>query len=311
MVYQIETRGPISTESKEAATASQLAIVTMTFYPKWYSGEITDDKNDPRKVDKIRGDLALRTVKSGVKLGYQVVVTESGSCQEFRQALGEIIGAKIVDQEEKGMAAGRRQGYVVASHLSNAKAIMWTEPEKAPLITDQLLHIAAQVIRGEADVVVPHRTQAGFDSLPPEQTRFARDKFNPKFRQILERYAGVKNVDDFDMEFGPKIFRNDPEILKYFLSKYVYTERHEFGIKVKPEGWGNSLTLPIADMIKDGKRVLSIDVPYIHPPEQTAIESGDPNFNNKRRDQYNDQMLTLIGFLLDKKAQKTPDFFYH
>ncbi len=51
---------------------SSIAVATSTLYKNWYDGPLqsTDD------TDKIRGDLALETIKKAKAKGFQVVVVD-------------------------------------------------------------------------------------------------------------------------------------------------------------------------------------------------------------------------------------------
>lgn len=46
-----------------------------------------------------------------------------------------------------------------------------------------------------------------------------------------------------------------------------------------------SIFIPVMDMISDGRRVVPVEIDYVHPAEQTKLETGDPYFDKKRLEQ--------------------------
>lgn len=82
-----------------------IAVVTTTFYPKWYSGEIGDHD----LVDKTRGDLAIKTLLKAQSKGFQYVVLDASN-QEFQEELGRF-GIRVLTERDKGMSASRRQAF--------------------------------------------------------------------------------------------------------------------------------------------------------------------------------------------------------
>ncbi len=69
--------------SPEYLNPRSIAVVTTTFYPTWYPGEVRG-KTTP---DKIRGDLALQTITEAKKRAHQLVVIDgTGASTAFREA---------------------------------------------------------------------------------------------------------------------------------------------------------------------------------------------------------------------------------
>lgn len=287
----------LPTQENERKRASQIAIATMTFYPKF------GQEGEDAKLDNMRGRHALDMVRASVAQGHPIIVAEGGSSEAFKKQLSEIQGVDVIDptkeDEDTRMGGSRRAGYKYASRKEGVKAIAWVEPEKEPLINASFVEAAELVVKGEADIVVPHRTDrrtTGFGSLPPAQRHYEEDYFIPMFRRIVQKFGNVRKVPDLDIPFGPKIFKNDPEILDYFLAKYAFKKKTKHDEVVDPEKWSNTLTLPIAAALMDGKNVVSVDVDYTHPQDMTEFETGNKEFDKKRPDQLRDQMRALVEF---------------
>jgi len=289
----------LPTLEDERKLAAQIGIATMTFYPRF------GEQGENARLDNLRGKIALQMIKKSVTQGHPIAVAEGGSSDAFKAALAEIKGADVInpkdENEDTFMSGSRRAGYKFISRKEGVKAIAWVEPEKEPLINSSFIDAGAAIIDGGADIVVPHRPShrkgKGFDSLPPTQRRFEQDRFNPMFRNILKRFGGVKKrIEDYDISFGPKIFRNDPEIIKYFLAKHEYKKKTPHDNVVNPEKWSNTLTLPVAAALLDGRKVVSVYVDYTHPKDMTELETGNKDFDVKRPHQLQDQMRALIEF---------------
>lgn len=58
-------------------------MATTTFYPSWEPGP--SDAN--ASADKVRGDLALKTIKAAADNGYQIAVVDGGSSPAFLEAV--------------------------------------------------------------------------------------------------------------------------------------------------------------------------------------------------------------------------------
>ena len=61
-----------------------VAIVLITRYPKWRGGE-----QNINNTDKVRGDLALKTIEESLKLGCSVILADYGSSKSFKKALSK------------------------------------------------------------------------------------------------------------------------------------------------------------------------------------------------------------------------------
>ena len=153
-------------------------------------------------------------------------------------------------------------------------------------------------LNNEADIVVPRRTDVSFKTYPDYQVR-SEQKANRLWNDILRaRGLLAKDSEDLDVWFGPKFFRNNPELVKLFLNKYEFikgkTKLHKI---VRPELWPNAIFLPVVAALHRGFRVKSVDVPYVHPSQQTAIEVDSPEFVRRRDVQRKNIIISTIHFI--------------
>lgn len=290
------------TSEERLQVAHSVAVVTGTFYKDWYPGEWIPGKNDTAKV---RGDLALQTMKAALDAGYQLVAVDGGSSDQFKAA-AEGLGIKLQVQTETTMSGSRREGFISASILDGVKAIAWLEPEKLSLITDEkcLFDASQLILNDQADVVVLERDQAGLASIPDYQAK-SEEEADKKWSSIL-RIAGILLPDQKDLKpfFGPKIFKNTPELLKIFTTKYELNVGEGFiHSYVKPDSYSDATFYPIAEALWQHLRVVPKEVPYLHPEMQTKIEADSEKGKTRRKDQKYDIVLGLVEFIKLKQGK--------
>lgn len=279
-----------------------IAIATTTFYKKWYPGEVLEHDI----VDKVRGDLALQLIREAIENGYQMSVVDGGSSPAFKST-AEAIGITVYPELERGMSASRRQAFAEASHLDGVKIICWTEPEKVSIIKDCMPVVVLPILRGETDIVIPSRDETAFKTYPDYQVK-EEQRANRQWNGILRARGFLPNDSpDLDVWFGPKFFRNDPEIIKLFSEKYDFRKRElKIDKIVDPELWPNATFLPIVAALYRGFRVKSVPVPYLHPKEQTEIEVDNPIFVRKRGVQRKNIIVSTMHLIrmLESNAGK-------
>lgn len=221
-----------------------------------------------KTVDEIRATLALRTIRKAVSCGYPIVVVDSGSPVELRNKF-VAEGATLFDEKIKGIGPSRRQAMTAASKLANNDGcIIWTEPEKHTLIPE-LYKTVEPVFRKEADLVIPQRISLA--SYPKEQ-EYAERIGNLTFYYLTGH--------ELDLWFGPRV--TNQRALQHFLEyKGDYGDR-----------W-DSIFIPILRAVAADLKVISIEVNYTHPAEQTNEESGDISFLVKRIEQLSNLVPAL------------------
>ena len=276
-----------------------VAISTITYFPKWYKGTLKSIKH----TDKIRGDLALESCKSAAKLDYQMIVVNGGSSKTFSKELSDIKGIIVVKRRGKKRSPGKRIGIKIASKLPGIKVIVISEAEKVSIIADCIPQIAEPIINGSADVVVPKREQNLFKSTYPEYMLESEIEGNKIYNEILASNNLLKpNLENLDMFFGPRAFRNDRKIIAVFMKRYHIFSSEYFD----SEEWSNTLYFPIVLALIKGLRVKSVTVPFSYPVMQKRNEeaSAEDVFIEKRRAQRMGLLIELLHFMNYIKKEK-------
>lgn len=290
---EIETLPSIEKERN-----SSLCIVTATYYPSWYEGELTTVSSD-----KIRGDLALELLMKAKEKGYQISLSD-GSNTEFRKALDDL-GIKYI--QEQGATAGdaRRDALAKTAQLSGVKVVCETEPEKVSIVTDCLDEAYAKVADREADIVVPKRDQESFSTYPAYQAREEQTS-NELYNRILRKHGLLKNAQDIDFWIGVRVFANRPEVVDLFERKYEYTKaERRIDQIIEPDTYSNPLFFPVVEALHRGLRVESVNVRYVHPKIQTDFEEGKPEFERKRDIQRRAITTELVHFIKHLESKES------
>ncbi|MFH1637021.1 MAG: hypothetical protein ABIB71_01185, partial [Candidatus Woesearchaeota archaeon] len=233
---------------KNHMLASKVAIATTT----WYRPDV--------ESDVLRSKLAKKTIRKAIGLGYDVVVVDGGSSEEFLKEL-EGYGAKVYAEELRGMGKGRRQVLKLA-YETGKEIIAWIEPEKDSVIPE-LFKAVLPIVEGSADLVIPKRRS--LETYPLLQ-QYAENMGNLFWKDLTGH--------DLDMWIGVRVFKR--ELVNYFLDY-----KGEYG-----DEW-DSIFIPVMDAIVDGKTVKGVEINYVHPKEQTEIEEHDLQFHRKRLEQLN------------------------
>jgi hypothetical protein len=294
-----------SVNQEERLQNHRIAVVTTTFYKEWSVAQAGSNKN----ADQLRGDLAIETLRQAKEKGYQLMIVDGGSSESFKNHL-KGLGVDVHNQMEGGMSASRRQTFKEAAILPGVEVICWIEPEKVSMI-ENINKAAKPIIEGDADIVIPARTAESFKTYPEQQV-ISEQKLNRLFSTIL-RLTGLwpKNSPDMDSSFGPRIFKNDPEILNIFTCQFKLKENSRLAQAVKPDNYSNAIFFPIMLALERKLRVVSSPVDYVHPKIQTEYETGNAEYERKRIDQKNDIVkgaIELARYLIND-PQKPSELF--
>lgn len=217
---------------------------------------------------EVRAKLALETIRQANEAGYKIVIVDSSS-RTIRECFRNQ-GAIVFQAESPKMGENIRQAIQEATRLAGTNGIVIRmEPEKAPLVPllEQVTsHFSA------ADMVIPARTKKSFDSYPLIQQH--TEWIGNRAFQILTGRA-------LDVWFGVRIFRSS-------VSHFFLNYQGEYGDK-----W-DAIFIPVLRAIKAGKRVLGVEVDYIHPQEQKKEEEKlEREFLAKRIEQL-DSLIDAI-----------------
>ena len=270
---------------------SSIAVATTTYYRNWYPGNLTVN----HLADKVRGDLALNAITKLTEAGFTLAVVDGGSSGHFLTSLTQT-GAVPIPETERGMSGSRRQAFKAASLLPGVKAVAWMEAEKVSYTT-QISKAAQSILSGEADIVIPSRDRNAFDTYPDFQAEYEQ-KANQIFNRLLSVRGLISPDENFDTWFGPRIFKNTPELLELFSRRYVFAKNGKPAQEViDPEKWPNALFLPLVNGFNEGFRIVTEEVEYNHPAEQTRAESDDDLMRIKRHEQFVSILTATVNLM--------------
>lgn len=229
-----------------------VVIVTTSFY---------------QSEEKLRFNLACKTVIVAKKNGYKIVVVDGSSNPEISKKLKEL-GAIVFNQVFPGMGPSRRQVFFWGAEIAKmwgANALFWIEPEKFGMI-DFIPQIYQAILKG-AEIAIPFRTPKSWNSYPEFQVNFEKRQ-NRTVSQVNKR-------EDMDCAFGP---------VMYALKAVHYV------IDSNPKLWGVEDEYIVQFMPtyanKRGASIASVPVDFIYPPEQReAEENAREKMEAKRRRQ--------------------------
>lgn len=248
--------------------AEKTALITTTFY------------NPNSTIDRTRAEIATRSIKSAQDFGYRLVIIDGGSYDEFLRTIEG--NCALFQENPKGMGSGRRQG-IREGLKFEVPVIAWTEVEKESYIREAW-KTSVPILEDKADLVLPSRPS--LNDYPTSQQH--AERFG---NTVLTHLTGVS----LDYWFGPRTWRRD--ISPYFLSYPPENRVLTLGKKeIKLEDKWDSLHIPALDIIKAGKRVISIPVNYQHPKQQTTDEETNVDMDLKRLDQLQNLVPTSVAY---------------
>src|SRR3989344_7286012 len=209
----------MSDPEKLKADPSCVAITLSTCYPKWYRGKLQSIKH----TDKIRGDLAFELLHKANQLGYQVVVVDARSSRSFRKELSLLLRVKIVNRTSIKRSPAKRLAFKLASKLEGVRVIVYTDPEKVSFVSRRIPYVTNPIIEDRADIIVPKRNPELFKSTYPNYQFGSEMEGNRLYNEQLKmNNLQHPHDDELDMFFGPKVFRNEPNIVNLFMKQYRF-----------------------------------------------------------------------------------------
>ncbi|MDP3987638.1 MAG: hypothetical protein Q8P80_00655 [Candidatus Levybacteria bacterium] len=276
-----------------------VAICTITYYPKWYRGTLKSIKH----TDKVRGDLALNLIQSAKDAGYQIIVCDGKSSKSFIRAAKAIPGTKFIQRRTQKRSPGRRKVIKAASKIPNVEVIVLTEPEKLSFVKDCIFFVVKSIFEGKADIVIPKRDERLFKETYPAYQYESEVEGNSLYNENLLAYNLISPDDlDFDMFFGPRVFRNDPKILSLFMKKYkMKMENLSLPLEYCDlEEISDALFFPVILALQKKFKVKSVEVPFSYPALQKENEEKGIKelFLEKRKNQRLALLIELIHFMV-------------
>ena len=216
--------------------------------------------------EELRFRLACELVQKARAAG-QVVVIVDGSPNpgNIRARLSEL-GALVFPQLHQGIGPSRREAFFHATEVARAKGadiVLWTEPEKVDLIRS-VPQIVAPIEQGEADIVIPRRSAASWETWPSFQ-RETEEEANRRYNEIV-------GTDDHDPMFGPVAFTVN------YADYFVLSDR----VPEVPDTYIQHYA-PIIAASDAAAVVKSVEVDMTYPPEQRAEEEGSLSDEMKKK----------------------------
>ena len=245
----------------------RVVLISTTFYPSL---------SDPRAA------LALRTAQQARIHSIPLLIVD-GSPDEVQTALRNE-GAIVLPEDPASMGGkgkgfayryGLRQVLQRAPALFGAQAedfvVCISEPEKVdfvrflPALAAQLL-LPTAAAGSAANILLPHRSADAFLSLPVEQ-RHSERFANLHLHNVQRELTPPLSSFPIDYLFGPVLFH---------CSQYGWWLSHTSPL------WDAQIVPYIEAAYSGQGRLLSVEIDYQHPREQTAEEEGKAVWSAKR-----------------------------
>lgn len=293
-------------QDKREFNPAAVAIATYTYYPNWYRGKLRSIEH----TDKVRGDLALSMISEARRRGYQIVIADWKSSENFKQELSKINGAIIIRRRSPRRSPSKRQAIRKARSVPGIKVIIPTEPEKVSLVKDCIPHIANPILEGKTDIVIPKRNDKLFKKTYPAYQYTSEVEGNRTYNKELRSHKLIGiHEQDFDMFFGPRAFSNTQRVVSLFLKRYRIGVKHISFPKwyFEEEELSNTNFFPIIEALKLGLKVKSVEVPFKYPETQKKNEDRGSKevFFEKRKAQRIGLIVELLYFVTFLKRSIT------
>jgi len=146
--------------------------------------------------------------------------------------------------------------------------VLWQEPEKVDLVR-WYRTIARPLWHSEAHIVVPVRQAKAFQETYPKEQYHAESYGNLMVNAFAAKRGLTASLDWF---FGPVAFLSDkaPHWLEY-----------------QGTAWDAQMVPILHAYLKEGAKILGVEIDYRHSPLMKAQEDGDTVFGEKRLMQLN------------------------
>ena len=294
-----DTLGP-----KEQIPFADKIVAATNFLYKNYHTLPKGEQRDLSDTDGIRGDLTIQSIGKATSQGVQVIAADGGSSEEFLSAIKGFQSSgllTIVSTNKPGRGPQRRAAFEKAIQLWVKQAIVYFQPEKDSLM-DYLAAITKPIVDGSADIVVPARTSDLFEEFYPDYMRKSELNVNRTYNRLMHKAGILPKDQNFDWFFGPLVFKNDPEIVSYFLKEYGlrYPIRSRIGAQPNPELHSDGYYFPIIEALFNKDRIVSVEIPFVYPKTQKDNEISPERvaqFQQRRKLDASAYRLEALHFL--------------
>ncbi len=270
-------------------TKKDAVVFTTTFYNNSEEGIM-------------RKNLALDFARRVVENDYPLIVLDAGTDEgRFIDQL-KSMGAHAYAETKHGLPSSRREALEYANQFAvdhDIPILDWSEPEKVGHV-QHLDYLVMRMKESGADVIVPHRTS--MRSYPQAQ------EFSERFGNQLHTDNGYLDLkgNPLDQFHGPHMWRrqmtpyfqvfDDPKVAEVLVEMRIRATEKKYKVTLSEElrafetmkakkdlGLDHMVHMPTSLMILRGQKVLSVDVDYTHPAEQTEIETRNQAIWNEKR----------------------------
>ncbi len=146
-----------------------------------------------KSQEAIRYHLACQTIGNAIALGYDVLIVDKSPNPEISRSFRRI-GADVHNSSAKTFGEQKRELFgICVDRFNESDVLVAMEPEKVDLVR-LIPSIIAPIEQGQADIVMPKRTEESWSSYPDFQVT-AEKETNAAFSQA----TGKKG---FDIPFG-------------------------------------------------------------------------------------------------------------
>ncbi|KAL9191591.1 hypothetical protein ACHAXT_001297 [Thalassiosira profunda] len=245
-------------------------VVTTTYYP-----DLAD----------VRFGIALELCRLARQYKvHLIVVDDSPQHDAVREQFQEAGTAEYV----RGKGGALRQAIERAAamvredgRLNPRRAVIcFTEPEKVDLI-NHIHRIAAPILDGSTDVVIPRRNDALFKRTYPIEQYHSESFGNLHFDLLAKQFEGFRaeGAATLDWLFGP--FALKASLAEHWLD-YEGTS------------WDAQIVPYVRGVRQEKWRIRSVEVAFEHPRAMKEQEEGYPAWMKKRLHQLN-LLFDLLG----------------
>ena len=211
-----------------------------------------------KSVEELRFYLACQMIGNAVALGYNVSVVDNSPDPLVRESFSRISAEARQQLSRSGMGPQRRELFrAIPRRFTETKFFLWTEPEKPDLIRS-IPQIIAPLESGEADIVIPCRSEESLKTYPEFQVVSER-KMNRIYREIT-------GLPDADPTIGPVAFGR--RVLYYFVE---CSPQEQYG-EGAHDGY-IQLYAPLKAMAR-GHRIATVEIDCFYPAAQKKEEDG-------------------------------------
>lgn len=270
------------------------AILTFTSYPLWYLGDVKNIQD----THKIRGDLAIAFAQKSAKL-YPTFVAADDTNEAFLYTLKSIPNIHIMMRSSPLRAQTIRDIIQFAQKHESPQIFVLSEPEKVDLLNyvDMLI---TPILKNKTSFVIPTRNMKLFRQYYPDFQFQSEMEGNAAYCALLKKSGLLSaKTHTLDVFFGPRVFKNIPEVVDLFLAQMHVPE--SISTFQRPEDSTNGCLFPVIQALEKNIPLFPVKIPFRYPSLQKENEQKNEDvFVTKRKGQRESVMAHLSWYLSQK-----------